>query len=116
MRLRLRTGIVLVALVALLMAMVRRREYCLERVRYHHSVAGRAPAGHGMYAAMFLGTRAVMFEHASWHNKNADRLTYAAAHPWLPIPTEPPEPPTFVRPSPGLLRFLRQLERSAATD
>lgn len=111
MRWRLRTGIVLVALVALLVAMVQRREYCLARVRYHHCLAG----GHGMPAAMFLGTQGIMREHAAWHNRIADTLTYAAARPWLPIPTDPPEPPDFARPpSPEMLRFFEEVKRYAA--
>ena len=68
-----------------------------------------------MYAAM--GTRELMAKHAAWHNKIADRLTYVAARPWLTIPTDPPEPDSFVDPpSAEMLQFFKQIERSAATD
>ena len=107
---------VLVALVALLMAMVRRREYCLERVRYHHSIAGSTPRTHCNYVGMFISLRKTMREHAAWHYKIADRWTYAAGHPWLPFPTDPPEPSTFGRPSPEMLRIMKQFEPSAARD
>src|SRR3954470_1894039 len=99
MRFRIRTGIVLVALMALLMGPVGRRLYCLERARYHRSVAGTSPGAHQLYAFWGLsrendGSQ----EHAAWHQQMADRFIYIACHPWLAVPPASPEPPFKPKP------------------
>src|SRR5262245_37189785 len=99
MRFRIRTGIVLVALMSLLLWAGRQRQYCLERARYHLSVAGTSPGGHQLYAFWGLsrendGSR----EHAAWHLQMSDRFMYVASHPWLAIPTDSPEPPCKPKP------------------
>ncbi len=108
MRFRIRTAMVLVALIALLITAGLRPLFCLGRANYHRSVAGRTPGSHGLYAFWGLsretdGSR----EHAAWHQLMADRFMYVAYHPWLALPTDSPEPPFNPKPPQWPVRWRR---------
>lgn len=100
-RFHLRTLLLMVALAALLLAIAaglgrRRREY-LRRAAYH--------AHEGRYGGDVFGDGVVLrnnpkggkpvmtslakIEH---HARLAEKYQYAAAHPWLPVTADPPEP------------------------
>jgi hypothetical protein len=100
-RFHLRTLLVLVAFVAFLLAigaeLGRRRSEYLRRAAYH--------ADQGRYGGDVFGDGVVLrfdpktrkrditslakIEH---HARLAEKYQYAAAHPWLPVEADPPEP------------------------
>ena len=100
-RFHLRTLLLVVALAAVLLAVAvelgRRRSEYLRRTAYH--------AYEGRYGGSVFGDGVVLHDDPKGgkpamtslakiehHARLAEKYQYAAAHPWLPVAADPPEP------------------------
>ncbi len=75
--------------------MVARTNRCRRLADYHDHWKGfqRMSPQEEARVEAFNGVRIVPSQaNIEWHDRMARKYTYAASHPWFPVPPDPPEP------------------------